>query len=87
MRLVVFEQQATCAPCRALKPHVTAAAQELDLEIEFKEVSENLDDVKLYGVRSTPTVFLFDDDKRNEIKSRSFLTLKKELEEVIGSNM
>ncbi len=81
MKLIVFEQQATCAPCRALKPHITAVAKELNIDLEFLEVSEHMNEVLKYNVKSTPTVFLIGDDGHKEIKSRTVMTLMEELKQ------
>lgn len=80
MKLVVFEQEKTCAPCRALKPHVKAAAEEINISLEFKEVGDNWDDCIKYGVKSTPTVFIMDNEEIvAEVKSRTTLSLISEL--------
>lgn len=87
MKLVVFEQQNTCAPCRALKPHISAVAEDLNIDLEFKEVSDNWDECLRHGVKSTPTVFLMNNsDVIYEVKSRTAASLVSELKEVVNGS-
>lgn len=72
-KLVVYSGK-NCAACVALK---TKMASE-NIQYEEKDVSKNMQDVKMYSIRSVPTTLVFEDDnylttvvgnKLEEIKS------------------
>lgn len=87
MKIVVFEQEKTCAPCKRLKPQITSVAEKLDISLEFWEVSNNWNLCLEYEVKSTPTVFLMDEDNNvlEEIYERSAVPLLREVRNYVNN--
>jgi thiol-disulfide isomerase/thioredoxin len=63
MKVVMFSQT-TCGPCRQLKPHLLAAANRQQLELEVWEVDKNWPLCQEYNVTYTPTCFVMDEDNK-----------------------
>lgn len=79
--VILFTQPRTCAPCRALKPHLEKFAQTRD---DIKVVGVDLDTVPeamvQFNIMSVPTMLLVEPDKEPvEIKGRTIIQLNKEL--------
>lgn len=60
--VVLFTQPATCAPCRAFKPHWDRAVENVEgINFLYVDLDTNPDAMLAYGIRSIPTVKLFED--------------------------
>jgi thiol-disulfide isomerase/thioredoxin len=65
-KLVMFSQT-FCGPCRQLKPHLEAAAEQLGYELEIRNIDTDKDTQwSRYNVQYTPTVFLIDEENPYE---------------------
>lgn len=53
----------TCKPCAALKPVLIEACDKAETELSIVHITKDSPEVAKYGVRSVPTVILFDQDK------------------------
>lgn len=49
-----------CAPCKAAKPHLEAAARAADVAYSQVDVEANPEVGSLYGIRSVPTIVVTD---------------------------
>ena len=81
MKKVVMFTQTTCGPCKQLKPHLKAATDQLNMQLEEVNVQDDWDLAVKNGVKSTPTVVVVEDDKQlTTVGARTTLALIKELE-------
>lgn len=68
MKILVLEQD-NCGWCTRLHPHISKFAKDLNIEIEFIDIADSWNKYVVdYGIRSTPTVIIEDDD----VAMRSF---------------
>lgn len=78
MKVIAFTQHA-CQPCKQLKPHLLAACEIVGIEVQEVDVVHNLDLVKKYDVKSTPTVVLISKQTYVELKERNSFKLVEEI--------
>lgn len=82
MKVILFSQP-SCRPCAALKPHITAACQQLDIELHEWDITEPYRWTQAldYNVRSTPTLLVMDDTGQvlTRLVETSTLRLMKEI--------
>lgn len=58
---MLFTQPATCAPCRAFKPHWDRAAAEVDdINFVYLDLDTLPEAMVEYGIQRVPTVKLFE---------------------------
>ena len=78
--VVVFTQPATCVPCRALKPHLDKFAGKHErpviLVVDLDKVPQAMVD---YSLMAVPTLQLYENVYRRDVKARTLLQLEHEL--------
>lgn len=91
MKIIMFTQSG-CAACRYLRPHLEAAAKQLDYDIETRNIDDGNTNWSRYDLSYTPTVFVLNDDDSVIAKlettdpkrqAPSALAIKAELEQFI----
>jgi len=72
-----------CAPCRMMEPAVESVAEMDGFEVAKVSIDENQRTASAYGVRSVPTVILFENGEavRRDVGAKS----EKELAEFAGN--
>lgn len=81
MKVTVFTQD-YCAPCIRLKPIVDAACEQLELAVEYINITNQWHIADREGFSSTPAVFVYANDVRYEITARTAVHFFKALEEI-----
>lgn len=72
-----------CTPCKSLANLMHNHADEIKVdEIQHFDVDENIDVAKEFGIRSVPTLVLFEDG--NEVRRKSGFMNIDQLKEFIG---
>lgn len=84
-KLVMFVQP-NCVPCRQLKPIVEQHAKDLNIPLEYWDVSEDWDLAVQYNVKSTPMLFQMDRSNvaLTTVSQRTSVLLKRELKELFS---
>jgi thiol-disulfide isomerase/thioredoxin len=92
MKIIMFSQT-WCAPCKQLKPHLEAAAEQLGYDVEVIQLDKVDNAGKLitdYSIDYTPTVFFIGDgfeERLNttdpHIQKPNALAIKSELEQYV----
>lgn len=75
MKLLFFSQP-TCAPCKMMKPMVSAVAEENNYNINFIDSQDDgaADMFAKYNVLSTPTMIVIDDEENEQRRSVGAMT-------------
>lgn len=74
-----------CAPCKTQSPVIDAVDQEMNGSVKFVKVNiDETDIAQHYGIRSVPTLKLFQNGKA--IASHAGMLVKPRLNEFIASN-
>lgn len=57
-----------CGPCKRIKPLFSELPKEIDgVEFLVKDIEDDADLAKLYGIRSIPTMVITKDDQLEEV--------------------
>jgi thiol-disulfide isomerase/thioredoxin len=77
--LVLLTAPKWCMPCRQLAPHIKALGDDVDI------LYIDIDNLSTYGyywpdVRSVPTLLEWGGNTYRDIKSRTFVSIKRELD-------
>lgn len=57
-----------CGPCKRIKPLFSELSKEIDgVEFLVKDIEDDADLAKLYGIRSIPTMVITKDDQLEEV--------------------
>lgn len=65
MKIQVIEQD-NCGWCTRLHPHIDRLAQELNMEIEYVNITGDYELSQSWLIKTTPTVCLMDDNMEGE---------------------
>lgn len=52
-----------CGPCKTVEPLLERLAEKFDCEIVYRNIEENAAEAKELGIRSIPSIFLYDGDE------------------------
>lgn len=79
MKKLIFVMQDNCKPCQQLKPLVEECCFQLNIELQYIDVTNNWLQAVELGVKTTPQLFVEQDGIKDIIQARRAIPLLKEL--------